>query len=817
MTGKHPEDNDHRLILDRYQEELLAYLSGVDWMKKGGNTAGIDPDHPFRDLMEAISMIKTNLDRLLEQREADQNRLRFQEEQYLSTLEERVAQRTRDLEIEVSKKNHAEKINRVLFNISNAVNTTQGLDELFPSIHHILNDLVELPNFLIGIYDKDEDRIHFPYFRDQYDSGIKEIPNLSGTGSLTGEVIFGNQPLFLTHEMLIRRYHANGMVGTLPKVWMGVPLVIQDETIGVMATQSYTDPEYFSLKDLDILISVSHQVALAINRKVAEQDLINETRRANLLAQKAETANLAKSEFIANMSHEIRTPLNGVIGMAELLMETKPSGQQVHLIDTISSEADSLLNIINDILDFSKIEAGKLRLENICFDLRETFEDITSVMAIRAEKKGLALLSDLDPRIPCQIQGDPGRLRQVFMNLIGNALKFTHTGRIVVNGRLVEGTGSQSNRFQVRFSVADTGIGIALEKQTAIFDSFSQADGSTTREYGGTGLGTTISKQIVELMDGQIGVESTPGQGSTFWFTAWFDRQPEASTPFSEQKPEGKAHHAMNREKDRIHSRSLSNTRQKHIRILLAEDYPTNQQIALRYLNRSGFLVSLAEDGQDAVDLYKQNHFDLVLMDIQMPAMDGYEAAMAIRQFERTLSDRGRGGKNTPIIAMTAHAMEGYRERCLNAGMDDYLTKPLKKQDLLVMMDKWIKVGSESGARSSFPDPTVQPYPMDMEKALEEFENDQAFLNDVVDAFLRDTKQRIIQMEAVTAKRDPDHVSRLAHTIKGGAANLIAEPLSFAASELEAAALDGHTHRIPGLIKEMRSEFDRLASWWDQV
>ncbi len=576
-----------------------------------------------------------------------------------------------------------------------------------------------------------------------------------------------------------------------------VPAFDGDGFYALLSIQDVTDltnrvQEYRELRD--------RALTEVQERQRAETELV-EAREAALAAARI------KSQFLANMSHEIRTPMNGVLGMAELLLKTHLTTQQQNFAQVISNSANHLLTIINDILDFSKLEAGEMRLQTIDFDLNDCIDTVIEVLSSQSEEKGLQLKVSIDNQVSRKLQGDPIRLRQILLNLISNAIKFTDAGEVVLevtrgegesagvgdgeSGGVGEGRSGGEASTSVLFSVRDTGIGISVDGQQKLFQSFSQVDASSTRQYGGTGLGLTICKQIVEQMGGEIGVKSEIGQGSTFWFTA----------QFQVQETNGVTQPLVNdNNTEKINPVRLKNNQ---INILVAEDNLVNQQVLLNQLEILGYHADYAVNGEQALAMLSQQNYDIVLMDCQMPVLDGYTATQELRQ-------REGNNRHTVVIALTANAMPEDREKCLASGMDDYISKPINLSLLSTLLQRWTQSGVEINEVEEISYTSPSTLPVNLARLEEVTRGNKSRQQRLLQIFVESAQTDIQAIALAIPMNDYSTLEQKTHRLKGSSANVGVTYISDLAAELEALSQAQTLSEAPLLLDAIGSHLNTV-------
>ena len=555
---------------------------------------------------------------------------------------------------DISPERKNQLLQEILYNISTAALKQYEIKDIYPTFVQELSKIWDTNNFFIALYDKESETVSFPFFADEKDN-FNKIPIRK---TITGWVIKNNKSVLLKVNDL-KILEENGdidLIGTPCKVWMGVPLKVERDIIGVMCLQDYKDENKFSQDDLNVLDFIANQIAIAIQRRMMLDNLI-------VARQKAEEAAQSKQMFMSTMSHEIRTPLNEVIGITNLLLQGNPREDQMDFIKTLKFSGNHLLTLVNDVLDYNKMESGKIIFEQTQFNLSDFLDEIMRSYSFRSIAKQLKFDIKKSSELPQEVIGDPIRLNQILSNLLSNAMKFTYNGSITVR---VKELNRASHHSKIEFTVTDTGIGIQKDRLSAIFDSFTQASADTTRRYGGTGMGLAICKKLIELQGGTITAESIPEKGSTFRFVLSFGVSEKGSQARAAEVPE-----------------SYSGLEGK--KILVAEDNKINFFVANKFLTGWGVTVSHAENGQLALDLLETGDFDMVLMDLHMPVMDGIEATRIIRKSENPRI------KNIPIVALTAAIMSESHDKISDLNINDYVLKPFKPHDLFDRIKKHIR------------------------------------------------------------------------------------------------------------------------------
>ena len=642
-----------------------------------------------------------------------------------------------------------------------------------------------------GIFIKNEEGTHLDLFlthgeftREFLDKE-KQIPVgncLCGKVALSGKVT-------ISDDCFCDPNHENTFTGMTAHGHYIVPLRAFDNIIGVMFLYTAPYPSHDEHR-LRMLQTVGDSIALAIINDQTEKQLVEAT-------LKADEASRAKSEFLANMSHEIRTPLNGILGFTDMLLrdgDKIDAADRKEWLEVIHESGQHLLHLINGILDLSKVEAGQLDVEKTECNPTGIVSDLASILRVQALEKQIKLDIEFDGPLPKTILTDPTRLRQILTNLIGNALKFTREGSVIVTTRMET---REDDNADLVFTIADTGPGIPAEKLETIFEPFSQADTSITRQYGGTGLGLAISRRFAEALGGSLTVESEPGEGSTFILTIPIGsvRNIEICDSFSTE--------SVRSERTISSQETPSGRLSGHV--LLVDDGQTNRQLIELILSRAGAEVTTADNGHRSLTLAARNAYDLILMDMQMPIMDGYTATQKIREF----------GITTPIIALTASAMKGDRERCLAAGCDDYLTKPVEIDALLSLASKWISAGKEESSDNAVIETAEEQVRPEInnnnpEDFLPSLPMDDPEFHEIILNYVEDLVRRVSEMEQYCEQQDYDNLARLAHWLKGSGGTAGFNQLTDLASSLENSTRKQQTDTVNEIIQEIRRVTEQI-------
>jgi len=736
------------LLLERLLNRPVAQIShGINALAEGYY------DYHFAPLPQAE--LNTIVERI--------NRMAAQIQERDQLLEQRVTQRTAELS---ASHNYLAALNQTALDLLNRRELNDLLEALIQRAAQLVGTAHGRIALLVPDTDVLEVRVGLGAERQYLGLHTRRGEGISGRVWQTGQVLALEDYQTWPHRLRLPGYELFHAV-------VSVPLISSGRVMGVINLDYLEADRFFGPREVEILERFAALAALALdNARLFEE--------AQAARNAAEAANRAKSDFLATMSHEIRTPMSGVIGMSDLLLDTPPlSTEQRYFAETIRSSGEALLAIINDILDFSKIEAGKLELEMQALDLRACVTSAIEILTINASEKGLYLLGEFDPHLPVAVRGDPTRLRQILLNLIGNAIKFTERGEVVVrvqvNSELssVDRPTDNGSLRTLHFSVRDSGLGIPLDKQARLFQSFSQADTSTTRKYGGTGLGLAICKRLVELMGGAIGVESSgvPGQGATFFFTL--------PTIITDAPPS----------EIKLSENTAPLSARLPLRILIAEDLIVNQTFALKALGRMGYHdAQIAPNGRHAVEMARRERFEVVLMDMQMPEMDGLEATRRIRAELPT-------GQQPYIIAMTANAGPTDREQCLAAGMNDFLSKPVQARELRGVLEKLLPADAPPPAPEEHTAPILPTIDAEL-----------------IPIFLDEMRSLLNALRVAIHNGEAHTVREAAHALKGSALYLNAPEVARVAGEIEQLGRQGDLSAAPVALLQLEAEWKRVMT-----
>ena len=773
-------------------EKLLKFMGEINWDLEGTDSKeqDIPLSHPFRPLFEAVALIKEDFDVLLKEKDAAEQIIAGQNKfnRLRAEIWKLAAQKYIDEDVLIQQLLNeigpVFNVSRVCFlklkNADDASDLTCDMEWCNAGIKPTKGN--KEPGFLIKHFvDKDLINITQQSALEMIPGPLRAIArpvlatmaaieDLEST-SLLAYRVDGKTRGWFSFDVCRSQKDKPAITGEMIKIAQEAVSIVSNNVAQKRAEEQV----------VEAYVGMEHAVLERTVELKSSQEL-------------AEKANRAKGDFLTNMSHEIRTPLNGIMGFAQIIARSKDVNQRERKqAEQITAECAKLLELINQLLDLAKIEAGKMEIDAQNFSLQALMGDIISAFNALAAEKNIDFTVSVHPEVPDALTGDEMRLRQVLINLIGNAVKFTREGSVSVSINRSEEIG---NRVKIIFRVIDTGIGISKEKLGLIFESFTQADSATTREYGGSGLGTTICRQLVELMGGEIGVESEMGKGSTFWFTLPFEK---ASSAKAEKAAEQSA----------APPASLN-----HARVLVVEDYPTNQEVAKYLIESAEGVVSIAENGQVALEMFKEGGFDIILMDVQMPKMDGYEATREIRKLP--------GGASIPIIGMTANVFEKDRQACLAAGMDDFIPKPLELGRFISTVARWLAPAGMSGqapaqktADSDAPtcQADSQNMPVDVEAYVKRMGGNRDIADTIIKGFIKQIPVQLHNIAEAIKSGDIETVDREAHSIKGGALNVFANDMMLVAKALEMQAKSGDLGKALQLLEKIRQEYERLVEF----